>query len=276
MFNHLIESGSHRTDLARKGRFFLGTLGLYGLLLAGAGVASVQAYHAHLGTQNYEIVFLPPPVTAEAERPRAEVERARPASGGMTDRVAVRREAFAPLTTVMNNPPPVSSARVTSQPVLPNMPFVIGKEDFTPVGPVGPRTNNSGVPGGGGVMGAGRRAVVVETGEVEPEPVAKPLPTPEKPKQIRLSSHIISGKVVSKPAPPYPPIAKAAGVSGPVIVEIVIDEQGAVISARAVDGPALLRVAAERGARQARFSPTILGGQAVKVSGVITYNFMLR
>ena len=38
MFTHLIESGSHKKDLARKGRFFLGTLGFYGLLLMIAGV----------------------------------------------------------------------------------------------------------------------------------------------------------------------------------------------------------------------------------------------
>ncbi|WP_352431480.1 energy transducer TonB [Pyrinomonas sp.] len=49
---------------------------------------------------------------------------------------------------------------------------------------------------------------------------------------------------------------------------------GRVISARAVSGPTLLHEAAVAAARQARFTPTLLSGQPVKVSGVITYNFV--
>jgi len=41
-----------------------------------------------------------------------------------------------------------------------------------------------------------------------------------------------------------------------------------------VSGHPLLRGAAEQAARGARFSPTLLSGQPVKVSGVITYNFV--
>jgi TonB family protein len=63
--------------------------------------------------------------------------------------------------------------------------------------------------------------------------------------------------------------------SGPVNVQVLIDETGKVISAQAVSGHPLLRAAAVQAARQARFSPTMLGEQPVKVSGVITYNFTL-
>ncbi|MBK8302603.1 MAG: energy transducer TonB [Chloracidobacterium sp.] len=55
---------------------------------------------------------------------------------------------------------------------------------------------------------------------------------------------------------------------------MLISESGSVISANAVSGHPLLRAAAEGAARGARFSPTMLSGQAVKVSGVITYNFV--
>jgi len=41
-----------------------------------------------------------------------------------------------------------------------------------------------------------------------------------------------------------------------------------------MNGHPLLQNAAERAARSARFSPTLLGGQPVKVSGVIVYNFV--
>jgi hypothetical protein len=49
-----------------------------------------------------------------------------------------------------------------------------------------------------------------------------------------------------------------------------------VISAQPVAGPPLLLVEARKAAMQARFSPTFIGEQPVKVSGVITYNFVLQ
>jgi protein TonB len=76
--------------------------------------------------------------------------------------------------------------------------------------------------------------------------------------------------------PEYPAVAKSARIQGAVVVEIVIDEQGQVISARAVSGPALLQQAAVSAARRWTFKPTILNGQPVKVSGAITFNFVLN
>jgi protein TonB len=76
--------------------------------------------------------------------------------------------------------------------------------------------------------------------------------------------------------PVYPPIARAAGIQGSVSVEILVDEQGRVVSAKATTGHALLRVAAQQAAMRASFTPTKLNGEPVKVSGVINYNFMLH
>lgn len=87
---------------------------------------------------------------------------------------------------------------------------------------------------------------------------------------------MLNGKAISKPQPAYPPIAKAARASGTVTVQILVDESGRVVSASAVSGHPLLQQAAVSAARQARFSPTLLSGQPVKVSGVITYNFVLQ
>ena len=56
----------------------------------------------------------------------------------------------------------------------------------------------------------------------------------------------------------------------------LIDENGKVISAKAVSGNPALTNAAQQAALGARFSPTMLGEQAMKVSGVITYNFVLQ
>ena len=59
-------------------------------------------------------------------------------------------------------------------------------------------------------------------------------------------------------------------------VAIVIDEEGKVMAAEAVGGHELLREAAVAAALKARFSPTRLRDQPVKISGLLTYNFVLR
>jgi TonB family protein len=64
-------------------------------------------------------------------------------------------------------------------------------------------------------------------------------------------------------------------VAGIVSVEVVVDETGKVISAKASNGPPALRDVSVQAALKARFSPTKLSGQPVKVSGVINYKFAL-
>ena len=91
-----------------------------------------------------------------------------------------------------------------------------------------------------------------------------------------ISGGVLNGKAVSKPEPPYPAIAKAARASGTVTVQVTVDETGHVVSAEAVSGHPLLRPAAVAAARQARLTPTLLSGEPVKVSGVLTYNFVLE
>lgn len=88
-----------------------------------------------------------------------------------------------------------------------------------------------------------------------------------------ISGGVINGKAKNLPIPPYPPAARAVRASGAVNMQVTIDESGNVISAKAVSGHPLLRAAAEQAARNAKFAPTMLSGQAVKTMGVIVYNF---
>jgi len=89
-----------------------------------------------------------------------------------------------------------------------------------------------------------------------------------------ISGGILNGKAVSLPKPAYPKVAKAAAASGTVTVQVIVDETGKVTSATAVAGHPLLRQSAVQAAYQARFTPTKLEGKPVKVSGVISYNFV--
>jgi protein TonB len=276
MFTHLIESSSHKKDMARRGRFFLGTLSFYGLLLLVAGVASVYAYDTHLGKQNlelYSVVMIPLP-PAESRPP----DRPQPAAGGARrDELTQRATAIAPLLDNTRPPATVSTERNRFAEIpRHNAPYVVTGRD------VDPRNRGGGVldmPGGGNYPNnLNRHAVVVPVAPAEdPLPPPTPTPSPVKPRQqIRVSSSVISSKIISKPAPAYPTLAKQAGVQGAVTVEILVDEQGRVVSAQATNGHPLLRAAAQQSAYQARFSPTSISGQPVKVSGMITYNFILQ
>ena len=110
-------------------------------------------------------------------------------------------------------------------------------------------------------------------GDVKPAEAAA-----EKPQQpgqrAPISGGVLNGKALYLPTPDYPAEARTAGASGSVVVQVLIDEQGNVTSARAVSGHPLLQQAAVNAAQQARFSPTTLMGEPVKVTGVITFNFV--
>lgn len=90
-----------------------------------------------------------------------------------------------------------------------------------------------------------------------------------------ISAGVLNGKAINLPQPAYPAIGRAAHASGTVVVQVLIDERGCVQSARAVSGHPLLQAAAVEAASQACFAPTRLSGQPVKVTGVITYNFVI-
>jgi TonB family protein len=88
-------------------------------------------------------------------------------------------------------------------------------------------------------------------------------------------SEVKQGKALRKLQPPYPPIAKAANASGQVKVQILISETGEVLDAHAVSGHPLLQDAAVQAARGWVFEPTEIAGRAVRVRGILTFNFEL-
>jgi TonB family protein len=124
------------------------------------------------------------------------------------------------------------------------------------------------VPNGGTATDSPRQTVVA----LDSEPPASSAP---KPFLKPVSGGVLNGKAVALPAPAYPETARRMRTAGLVSVEVVVDENGNVLSAQAVSGPQGLREAARVAASKARFSVTTLSGRPVKVSGVINYNFTL-
>jgi protein TonB len=234
------------------------------VLLVIGGIASVYAYDAHLDSQSTELEITFVPVIPEAVQPEPPRNTIRPASTSAAQPSrSVRTELIASTADPTRVPPDVGVKASTVPPARSDS--FIGKFNADP--PV-PAFSGRGVPNGTGTT----PAVNIDT---PPPPPAAP-PKPEIPKVVKVSTGVLTSKLLSLPKPNYPPLAKQLRIQGSVNIQILIDEQGNVVSAKALPGNHQLLVkASETAAMQARFSPTLLSGQPVKVSGVITYNFVL-
>jgi protein TonB len=274
MFSNLIESGSHRADLKRKSKFFLGATAFYALLLAATGVGSIYAYNARIDdtSNDLEVLAIMRFTPAEARPERR--EEPRPAASNRREQQIATRIGDISVNT------PYHSDRVapeSAKDVGARTPVRIGLVNSDPASTGGPvnmnYTGDPGRPGGGDGPAV--------SGDTTPPPPAHVTPTPAPvPAQhtgpVRLTSEVLTGKAINKPAPPYPLVAQQVGMQGSVAVQVLINEQGHVVNAKAASGPPLLLAAAVQAAYKATFTPTLLSGQPVKVTGVITYNFVLN
>jgi protein TonB len=266
MFDNLVESSSHKDDLARKGSFIGGTILIYAVILTALFIGSIFWYDAQLDNQNLELVTLVAPVPIEEKQPDKPQAAPKQQAASQEREVTTVRELTterpeaAPKeikVTTNQSPPDVSGARV-------------GNRDYIAQG--GPTLPGAGTGPGTGGSGNGGGAAAPD----EPPPPPPKVTPPEPPKRTApISGGVLNGKAISLPKPQYPAVAKAARQTGTVTVQVTIDENGSVISARALGGPPLLLQAATQAAYGAKFSPTKLSGQPVKVTGVITYNFQL-
>jgi len=261
MFDNLVESGSHKQDLSRKGSFLLGTVAIYAVIGISLLVAGILYAPAYLDAQDLELTTLvaPVPVPQQANEPEKQQE-AKPQNKDQN--VDVRKELIADVSESRVAPKEISAKASDIPPVRRGVTTVLGAESSNAAVPI-----NAG-PGTGTGIGTGPTKV-----NIAEEPPPPPAPTPPR---APISGGVLNGKAISLPKPSYPPIARQAHASGTVVVQVTIDENGSVISAHAVSGHPLLQAVAVAAARGARFSPTKLSGQPVKVTGVITYNFVAQ
>jgi periplasmic protein TonB len=261
MFDNLVESSSHKDDIARKGSFIGITALVYGVLLLAFFVAGIYWYDAHLDAQDLELTTLvaPVPIPQQQKEPEQKQE-VKPQK--VEQNVDIRKELVADVAESRLPPKEISAKASDVPPVRRGVTTMVGTGNSNAAAPM-----PSG-PGAGTVVTAPPK---VEIAEEPPPPEAKPTP-PRAP----ISGGVLNGKALSLPKPAYPPIAKAAHASGTVVVQVLIDENGNVVSAHAISGHPLLQAVAVAAARQARFSPTKLSGQPVKVTGMIQYNFVAQ
>jgi protein TonB len=267
MLDQLVESKSHAAEDTKRSGFLLTTFIVMVTILMSAWLYSLFAKDYGMGGDELSLeTLVAPPVVEDEPEPEPEKQPEKQKDPN----VDIRKEIIASMNETPPKPPDVTSVvKNTIPPRDPNKYTIKGDTNFSAAnapppdykGPVntGGTGSDSGATGGGGGD---------DTGGAPPPPP----PVKKVPKQI--SGGVLNGKATSLPKPPYPPAARAVRASGAVTVQVLIDESGSVVSATAVSGHPLLRAAAVQAARGARFSPTQLSGQPVKVSGVSTYNFV--
>ncbi len=258
MFDNLVESGSHKQDLSRKGSFIMGTVAIYAVLGIAFIVGSIWFTVANLDSQDLELTTLVAPVPVPQQKAPEKQEEAKPQK--VEQNVDVRKELIADVSRTELVPKEVSAKASDIPPVRRGVTTVVGTESSNAAAPIaGPGT-------GTGIVAGPTKVNIAD----------EPPPPPPAPPRAPISGGVLNGKAISLPKPAYPAIARTAHASGTVVVQVTIDENGNVISAHAVSGHPLLQAVAVAAARGARFSPTKLSGQPVKVTGVITYNFVAQ
>jgi TonB family protein len=91
------------------------------------------------------------------------------------------------------------------------------------------------------------------------------------PKPVEVG--VMNSKATILPRPVYTEEAKRQKATGRVTVRVVVDENGKVVSAHAIDGAQILRDAAEAAARRAVFQPIQQDGIVVRATGTVIYEF---
>ncbi len=108
----------------------------------------------------------------------------------------------------------------------------------------------------------------IEAAKAEPSKTA----TPAVPKTVEIGQ--LNGLAIKLASPIYPLTAQNMNIQGKVTVQVALDEEGRVVSAKAVNGHQFLRSAAEDAVRKSKFKPNLVSSQAVKTTGFIVYNFV--
>ena len=272
MFDQLVESEPQGADFKNRRRYFMVSSVVVGVLFSTAVVISIFAADYGLGNGNLELVEMIAPVAPDSAEPEIRQQRAPAASTSSQSSVPTRQVNMARV----DEPIAPTSVSTTPNTVMARPqfgPYTVDKfntETGTPDG-TGRQTGDVSGPSGPGLGDS-----IVRNDKPELEETTPPPPAIKKPavKPPAISKGVLNGIAKDLPKPNYSVAARQVGAQGQVSVQVTIDETGRVISANAVSGHILLRAEAERAARGARFSPTLLSDVPVKVTGVITYNFV--
>jgi len=264
MLDQLVESKSNVKENTRRSEFMVVTLIVAFAVLIGLWTRDLFAHSFEMGDGDLSLTTLVAPVPVADEEPPPKQEK-QPEKQPDVD---VRKELIQNIMSSPVKPPDqISTVRNLVKEMRTDRLTKLGAADSDTGAKV--ESGRAGVTDSGGTGGLSDSNGTAKTGGEGDEPPPPPKKAPPK----TVSGGVLNGKATHLVTPPYPAAARAIHAGGTVTVQVLIDETGRVVSASAVSGHPLLRAAAVSAAQSSRFSPTLLSGQPVKVSGVITYNF---
>lgn len=267
MLDQLVESKNNSVENKRKSQFLFAVMVIAVVALLSSWTYSLFAKDFGMGSDDLSLTTLVAPVPVPDEEPPPKPEKQPEQKQPDVD---VRKELIQNIfQTPVKPPDTISATKNQVKEMRLDRMTKLGSNDSDTGARVDPGVARTVADGGTGGLSTGSGTSTTGGEEDAPPPKATPKPIPKT-----VSGGVLNGKATSLPKPAYPAAAKAVRAGGSVSVQVTISESGSVISANAVSGHPLLRAAAEGAARGARFSPTMLSGQAVKVTGVITYNFV--
>jgi TonB family protein len=280
MLDKLVVSKDSTKENRRTGNFIITSfLAMVSVLTVGL-VYSLFTYNLAMGNENLTISTLIAPVPEMEIKPEPPKEEIKPEQKTNQTNLISRKTNTQRLDESPVKPPAKISVNKSNVIARPKGAFKVDDFDspanFTPSGVSGSRNENGGTSIGGGNSGNNSDTqVIIPKPEIEKPPALKKEPKPEVEK-IRgpVSGGVVNGKAISLVQPNYSSAARAINAGGKVTVQVLIDEDGKVISAKAVNGHPLLIQSAIRAAKASKFSPTLLSNKKVQVSGVIIYNFI--
>jgi protein TonB len=103
-----------------------------------------------------------------------------------------------------------------------------------------------------------------------------PLPPTSAPAPVSAPKMLRDPEVISMARPTYPPSARQSNIQGTVTVSASLDENGNVVSAKAMSGPLMLRQAAADAVKQWKYSPRLVDGKPAPSQVTVGVEFKLK
>jgi periplasmic protein TonB len=186
--------------------------------------------------------------------------------------------AAAPMKVVKVIPRQFDAGRLMAPKTIPKEILMLKEDDDAPVAGGGVGVVG-GVPGGmpGGSVGGVLGSIISSAAAAAPPPppVAK-VERPAAPQRIPVGGNVQEAKLLKKPLPVYPSIARTARIQGTVVFNAIIGTDGRIQNLTLVQGPPLLVGAAQAAVTQWVYKPTLLNGEPVEVMTQISVNFTLQ
>lgn len=278
MLDKLVESKDRGRENKRLSGFLATTFMTVAVILTFGLIYSLFSQTITLGSGDLDMSSIIAPVAIEEQTPPPPEQNNKPQPAEkVNDKFISRVVNMQRVDESPNTPPDAVSVTQNKYQARPKTAFMLGDVDSNPTQAVSTVGESDGSGKTKSLSDTIKPAEMSKKIEIEKPPVIKQVEKPivEKPKPP-VSEGVINSKAINLVKPVYSAAARAMRIGGEVKVQVMIDEEGRVISANAVSGHSLLRDAAETAAKSSKFTPTFLSKEKVKVTGIIIYNFTVR